>query len=171
MSDRLVIDSLDFIRNAGSRQGKISLIDFVRLHDLLFDQEGELIYQISGRFDKNEKPGLELEIQGKIHLNCQRCLDKLVHHIDLQTFLILAKNEEELDLIDEDDTIDAILAVPDLDVTHLIEDEIILSLSMASCHTEGECSTLKLQSAESDLIDKTQSAHPFAVLAALKKTN
>lgn len=171
MSDRLVIDSLDFARNAGSRHGKISLIDFTRLHDLLFDQEGELIYRISGRYDKNEKPGLYIEITGKIHLNCQRCLGKLVHHIDLQTFLILVKNEEELDLADEDDTIDAILAVPDLDVTHLIEDEIILSLSIASCHAEGECSTLKLKSAESDLTGKTQSAHPFAALAALKKTN
>ena len=171
MSDRLVIDSLDFVRNAGSRHGKISLVDFVRLHDLLFDQEGELIYQISGRFDKNEKPGLYIEIRGKIHLNCQRCLGKLVHHIDLQTFLILAKNDEELDLIDENDMIDAILAVPDLDVTHLIEDEIILSLSIASCHAVGECSTLKLKSAESVLIDKTQSTHPFAALATLKKTN
>ncbi|MBS0298632.1 MAG: DUF177 domain-containing protein [Proteobacteria bacterium] len=171
MSDRLVIDSLDFVRNAGSRHGKIPLVELVRLHDLLFDQEGELIYQISGRFDKNEKPGLYMEITGKIHLNCQRCLDKLVHHIDLQTFLILAKNEAELDLIDEDDTVDAILAVPDLDVINLIEDEVILSLSISSCHAEGECSALKLKTAENNLIDKTPSAHPFAALATLKKTN
>lgn len=171
MSDRLVIDSLDFVRNTGSRHGKIPLVELVRLHDLLSDQEGELIYQISGQFDKNKRPGLYVEITGKIHLHCQRCLDKLVHHIDLQTFLILAKNETELDLADNDDTIDAILAVPDLDVFNLIEDEVILSLSIALCHANDECSMFKLKSNGNGSADKTQPAHPFAALAALKKTN
>ncbi len=171
MSDRLVIDSLDFVRNAGSRHGKIPLAEFTRLHDLLFDQEGELIYQISGQFDKNDKPGLYLEITGKIHLHCQRCLDKLVYPVDLQTFLILAKNQVELDLADEDDTIDAILATSDLDVVNLIEDEVILSLAIAPHHADDECSVFKLQSTGNNLTDATHSAHPFAALAILKKTN
>lgn len=171
MSDRLVIDSLDFVRNAGSHHGKIPLAEFTRLHDLLFDQEGELIYQISGQFDKNEKPCLYIEITGKIHLHCQRCLDKLVSPLDLQTFLILAENEAELDLADEDDTIDAILATPNLDVVNLIEDEVILNLSIASHHADGECSMFKPQSSNNNVTDTTQSAHPFAALAALKKIN
>ena len=171
MSDRLVIDSLDFAHNAGSRHGKIPLVELVRLHDRLFDQEGELIYQISGQFDKNERPGLYVEITGKIHLHCQRCLDKLVHHVDLRTFLILAKNETELDLADDDDTIDAILAAPDLDVFNLIEDEVILSLTISLCHADDECSIFKLKSTGNGLAGKTQPAHPFAALATLKKTN
>ncbi|MBY0498655.1 MAG: YceD family protein [Nitrosomonas sp.] len=171
MSVRLIIDPIDFVQNAGIRHGKIPVIDLVRLHDLLFDKKGELIYQISGRFNKNAKPGLQLEVKGKIHLNCQRCLEKLAYKIDLKTFLLLAKNEIELQQADEDDTIDAILAAPDLDVINLIEDEVILGLSISSRHADGECNSLKLKSAADNLADKKQSANPFAVLATLKKTH
>ena len=171
MSVSFVIDPLDFVQNAGIHHGKIPVDALVRLHDYLFDQEGELIYQISGQFDKHEKPSLHLEIKGKIHLNCQRCLGKLSHMVDLQTFLVLVKTEAELDQADEDDTADAILAIPDMDVVSLIEDEVILSLSISSRHAEGECSIQELDSINDNLISKTQSAHPFAALLALKKTN
>lgn len=170
MSVSFVIDPLDFVQNAGIHHGKIPVDALVRLHDFLFDKEGELIYQISGQFDKHEKPGLRLEIKGKIHLSCQRCLGKLPHTIDLQIFLVLAKTEAELDQADEDEAADAILATPDMDVVSLIEDEIILSLPISSCHTEGECSIQELESIKNNLTNK-QSAHPFAALLALKKTN
>ncbi|MBL0011556.1 MAG: DUF177 domain-containing protein [Nitrosomonas sp.] len=171
MSVRFVIDPLDFVQSAGIHRGKIPVDVLVRLHDFLFDKEGELIYQISGQFDKNEKPGLQLEIIGKIHLSCQRCLEKLSHEVDLQTFLVLAKTEAELDQTDEDDTVDAILSTPDMDVVSLIEDEIILSLPISSRHADGECSIQELESINDNLTSKKQSAHPFAALIALKKTN
>ena len=170
MSVSFVIDPLDFVQNAGIHHGKIPVDALVRLHDFLFDKEGELIYQISGQFDKHEKPSLHLEIKGKIHLSCQRCLGKLSHRVDLQIFLALAKTEAELDQADEDDTADAILATPDMDVVSLIEDEIILSLPISSCHTDSECSVQELESIKENLTNK-QSAHPFAALLALKKTN
>lgn len=171
MSVSFVIDPLDFVQNAGTHHGKIPVDALVRLHDFLFDKKGELIYQISGQFDKHEKPILHLEIKGKIHLSCQRCLGKLSHRVDLQTFLVLAKTEAELDQADEDDTADAILATSDMDVVSLIEDEIILSLPISSCHTDGECSIQELESVNGNLTNNTQSAHPFAALLALKKTN
>lgn len=169
MSVRFVIDSLDFVRNAGIHRDKIPLSGLVRLHDLLFDKEGELTYKISGHFDKNNKPSLHLEIKGKINLRCQRCLNKLTHIVDLQTFFLLAKNEAELDRIDEDDTIDAILATPDLDVLNLIEEEIILSLSISSRHPDDECRLHRPESNEDILSDQSQSIHPFATLAKFKK--
>ncbi len=171
MSVRFVINPLDFVRNAGMHHDKISLFELVRLNDLLFDKEGELAYKISGHFDKNNKPNLCLEIKGKIHLCCQRCLDKLAHIVDLQTFFLVVKNEVELDQADEDDTIDAILATPDLDVLGLIEEEIILSLSISPRHPNGECKMHQLKPNEDILIDRSQSTHPFAALADFKKIN
>jgi len=168
MSVRFVIDSLDFVRNAGIHHGRIPVLELARLHDLLFDREGEVTYQITGYFDKNNKPTLHLEIKGEIHLSCQRCLDKLIHIIDLQNDLHLARNEVELDQDDEEDTSDAIMACNDLDVTDLIEEEIILGLAIACCHPEGEC-TMQYHDSTSSLTDTSQSAHPFALLASLKK--
>ncbi|TXI18262.1 MAG: DUF177 domain-containing protein [Nitrosomonas sp.] len=169
MSVRFVIDSLDFVRNAGVRRDKIPVFELTRLHDLLYDHAGEVTYQISGYLDDNSKPILCLEIAGMIHLCCQRCLDKLVQNIDLQTFLLLVENEAELDQNNEDDTMDAILAVPDLDVWGLIEEEIILSLSISSRHPDGMCKMHKLISNEKDSIEASHLSHPFEVLATFKK--
>lgn len=171
MSVRIVIDSLDFVRNAGIRHGKIPLNELERLHGLLFDHSGELDFQVAGQFDKNGKPGLYIEIQGNMQLTCQRCLDKLTHHVDVKTFLLLAKNEIELNQSDNDDMLDAILAVPDLDIVSLIEDEVILSLSISVRHADGECSMHIPASSEDNPIDNVKNAHPFAALASLKKTN
>ncbi len=136
---------------------------------MLYDQEGEVTYQISGYFDNNNKPVLCLEITGSIHLSCQRCLDKLTKTIDLQTFLLLAENEAELDLNNEEETMDAILATPELDVWSLIEEEIILNLSISSRHPEGMCKMHELISNEKDSTKASHMSHPFAALAALKK--
>lgn len=168
MSVRFVIDSLDFVRNAGIQHGRIPLFELARLHDLLFDKEGEVTYQIRGYFDKNNKPSLHLEIKGEIHLSCQRCLDKLIHVIDLQNDLILAQNEVELNQNDVEDDIDAILASSDLDVMNLIEEEIILGLAISSRHPEGEC-IVHQKDLTSSSMDESQSAHPFAILSSLKK--
>lgn len=167
MSVRIVIDSLNFVRDAGVRHGKISLIEFKRLHDLLFDQNGELTFQVTGQLDKNNKPGLNLEIQGYMQLTCQRCLGKILHCVDVNTFLLLAKSEKELNQADEDDTLDVILAAPDLDIIDLIEDEIILSLPISVRHAEGECSSPA--SSKNIISDKTNTLHPFATLVLLKK--
>jgi DUF177 domain-containing protein len=165
MSVRFVIDSFDFVRNGRIHHGKISPAEFSRLQSYLFDREGELIYTISGLFDENYKPILQILIQGEINLCCQRCLGKLAHALDLQANLLLANDEDELDQHDEDDAIDSILATSDMDVMMLIEDEIILSLSISSRHKENECSIKNSIAA-----DKESSMHPFAKLAGLKKT-
>ena len=166
MSVRIVIDSLNFVRDAGVRHGKIPLTELKRLHDLLFDQNGELAFQVTGQFDENDKPGLYLEIQGNMQLTCQRCLGKLLHFVDVRTFLLLATSEKEFNQVDDDDTSDAILAEPDLDIFDLIEDEIILSLPISVRHAEGECGIPA--SSKNITSDKINTLHPFATLALLK---
>ena len=168
MSVRFVIDSLDFVRNESERRGKIHAAEFTRLQSYLYDDKGELTYNVNGLFDHNGKPILRLVITGDINLCCQRCLGKLGHSLDLQTDLLLARNENELQLYDENDEIDCILASIELDVMMLIEDEIILNLSISSCHQEDECSLKSLNNGN-QTNDKALIDHPFAALAALKK--
>lgn len=170
MSVRFVIDSLDFVRNTSVRRGKIHPAELTRLQSYLFDNDGGLEYTVSGLLNKNSKAILRILISGEINLCCQRCLGKLEHTLDLQTDLILANNEEELCLYDEDDTVDSILASTEMDVMMLIEDEIILNLSIASFHPEDECS-LESLIGNNQTADKKLSENPFAALAALKKTH
>ena len=170
MSVRFAIDSLDFVRNESVRRGKIHAAEFVRLQSYLYDGDGELTYTVNGLFNKNGKPILRLVIAGGINLCCQRCLGKLKHTLDLQADLLLARSENELQLYDENDEIDCILASEDMNIMMLIEDEIILNLSISSCHQKDECS-LKSLNSSNQANDKALIDHPFAALATLKKTH
>ena len=84
--------------------------------------------------------------------------------LDLKADILLARDESELSRFDEDESVDGVLAVPEMDVLALIEDEIILSLPISARHSEGECSIGK--PAGEDAVGRE---HPFAALATLKK--
>jgi uncharacterized protein len=159
----LIIDALDFACHAGTHHGKIALSEFERLHDYLAANSGELQYAVTGALDKDARPVLQITVRGAITLRCQRCLGELDHKLDLSTMLRLAKSEHELARLDDDESVECILAARDTDVLRLIEDEILLSLPSSPRHNEGECSIAGL---EGRGIAREK---PLAALAGLKK--
>lgn len=163
MPSRPVIDALDFARNAGALHGKITLSGLERLQDYLAENSGELQYEIAGALNRDGKPILRISVQGVMKLRCQRCLGELGHVLDLRTDLLLAENEKELSSFDEDESIDGILAEPNLDVLALIEDEIILSLPASPRHSESVCAV------QDQFNVDTTAERPLAALGALKK--
>lgn len=158
-----VIDALDFARDAGARHGKIPISALERLQDYLTDNLGSLQYAIAGALDEEGRPVLRIKIHGVINLRCQRCLETLVHVLDINTSLLLARDEDELLRLDEDEAVDCVLARHDLSVLALIEDEVILSLPLSPRHTEEECAIAGSRD------DNAEERTPFAALAALKK--
>lgn len=167
MSDQLVIDSLEFAHNNQSLQGSISIGNLERLHSYLAHTSGELAYLISGMLDGDDKPLLEISINGDIDLICQRCLKKMQYTLNIKTRLILAQSEHELSRYDDDIFVEAIYASNELDALALIEDEIILSLPISPRHQDTNCHLSSKDKIHST-IDKE---HPFAALASLKQTH
>jgi uncharacterized protein len=162
MSVRLIIDALDFARNARAHHGKIAPSEFERLQDYLTSGGAELQYSVIGALDMNARPLLNIAVHGSLNLCCQRCLGEYGYVLDVRAYLLLAQNENELSHLDEDESVECVLATPDMDVMALIEDEIILSLPTSPRHGESECS-IKLDSKD------TEGERPlFAALAALK---
>ncbi|MEO8992681.1 MAG: YceD family protein [Nitrosospira sp.] len=162
MPVRFIIDALDFAHNAGAHHGKIALSELERLQDYLTSGGGELLYAITGAVDATARPLLKIAVQGSINLRCQRCLGEYGYMLDLQVYLLLARNESELCRLDEDESVECVLATPDMDVVALIEDEIILSLPPSPRHGEDECSI------KQDSKDTAGERSLFAALAALK---
>ena len=166
MSARIVINAHDFVRFSRSLHGKITLSKCIRLKDYLANNRGDLIYEINGILDKKNKSILQVIIKGEINLLCQRCLGEFTYSLNLKSDLLLVDNEKELLYLDEDESIEGILATSDIEIIELIEDEIILSLPISPRHKENDCS-------EENLINsyKLEKKHPFAALLKLKKSH
>ncbi|GKS70299.1 hypothetical protein W03_23030 [Nitrosomonas sp. PY1] len=171
MSVRFVIDPIEFVNNASVHRDKIAMRELARLRDVLYSDEGALDYQIEGHVDLNGRPSLKLSIEGDVYLVCQRCLNSLARDVAIENYLYLARNSAELDRINEDNNIDAILAIPELDVVDLIEEELILSLPISPSHGDNQCSPYQSGLNKTSIDNRSQSANSFSALSVLKKTN
>ena len=168
MLKQLVIDAFKFSHTADSLSGSILPENLVRLRDFLANDTGRIDYTLKGAIDRHGRLILRVSVKGMIDLHCQRCLDKMSHPLDLKSELILAKNEEELALYDEDSLADAILASEELDAFALIEDEIILGLPSSPRHPDMDCPQAeKLK----DIKNQSDRANPFAALKSLKQSH
>ena len=164
MHARPFIDSLDFASNGQQISSEVLVADLSRLADVLSDSEGALSYTIRGAVNKYHIPLLALHLNGKCQLICQRCLQGMSYEIQVDTSVLL-RDQAGLDQLDDagvDEEYESILAEAHLDVWHLLEDEILLSLPFAPKHELGGC-----QSA-SGVKPQQNESHPFAALTKLK---
>lgn len=162
MYARPFIDSLEFASHGQQISGEISLVEMVRLADILSDTQGVLSYNIQGGINRQGIAVLDVSVAGQCQLQCQRCMEGMDYTIDLSTRLLL-RDQASLDsLEDDEDEFDSILTEKHLDVVGLLEEEVLLSLPIAPKHEPGSCKVLMGKG----LVDDP--SHPFAVLAKLK---
>ena len=161
MSQRIVIDSKAFAREASLLQGELLVSDLTRVLDSLVDSNGSLQYRVEGLLDHRNKPQIRLWLDGSLSVRCQRCLDGVVYPVRIRSLLEFVDDENNLTQEDlEDDSKDFLPAQKELDVVALIEDEIILDLPSAPRH---ESCALP----DADL--GTGRISPFSVLHGLKR--
>ncbi len=162
MFARHFIDSLDFAHNGRELRGIVPLIEMPRLQDMLATPEGEISYVVRGLPEKDGKPMLEVTVDGRCQLRCQRCLNGFAYPLKLVSRLQLAQADELNEFsVEENDEVDSITADKRLDVLNMIEEEILLSLPFAPKHLLGECKSVAEGWNQSD-------KHPFAALEGLK---
>ncbi|MBE2259435.1 MAG: DUF177 domain-containing protein [Candidatus Accumulibacter sp.] len=160
MSRRVVIDSLAFGLEGGSLKGELPLATMTRLLDLLTDSEGSLVYRIDGSLASGNRPQLAVQVDGVVHLCCQRCLETLEYPLALRSLLEFVDGESDLTQEElEDDSRDFLPAQKELDVAVLIEDEILLALPTVPRHEDCVLPGGGQGSPEES---------PFSVLAGLK---
>ena len=159
MSQRIVINSLAFARDAGSLQGELPIASLTRVLDMLVDSAGNLSYRVEGRMSSRNRPQLLVNLDGVLSVCCQRCLEGIDYPLEVRRVLEFV-NEEELTQEEiEDDSKDFLPAQSELDVLALIEDEIILDLPSAPRHES--C-------ALPDTGQGTGKVSPFSILKSLK---
>lgn len=159
-----VIDAFDFCRINGSREGVTPVADMTRLIKDCADASGALAWKLEGGTSKFGYPQLTLSVTGTVQLVCQRCLTPYAYEIDSSTVLMLGKDDEHADEIEEivdDETIDVIVGSRTMNAADLIEDEALLALPQVPKH--AVCPDTKL-------VESIQSEKklPFAGLKDLK---
>jgi uncharacterized protein len=159
-----VIDAFEFCRNNGYREGVVPVADMPRLAAECADPSGEITWAIQGGQTKQGYPSMTLSVSGTVQLVCQRCLAPFGYDIDSSTMLVLGKNDEDADEIEEildDETIDVIVGSQSCDIMQLLEDEALLALPQAPKHEV--CPDTKLMDSL-----KSEKVSPFAALKSLK---
>jgi uncharacterized protein len=123
-------------------------------------------WRIAGTMDALGRPALEVSLDGTVPLECQRCLRAFAWPVSQRTLLLLARNEREQAILDEDDLHEVIVAAAPLDPRTLIEDELLLTLPFAPHCERGDCVVAGLQDGGAGA--KPAEVSPFGALAALK---
>ncbi len=157
-----VIDAFDFCRINGSREGATPVAEMTRLTKDCFDSSGTLAWKLVGSAGKGY-PQLTLSVSGTVQLTCQRCLTPFAYAIDSTTVLVLAKDDEHADEVEEiidDEAIDVIVGSRAMNIADLVEDEALLALPFSPKHDACPDSTLV------DSIT-TEKKSPFAALKGL----
>ena len=152
------IDNIDFSRKSKEIRDIIRLSDFKRFQDFCLNLEDSIAFVLRGFENKHRELCLELIVEGKLELICQRCTEKLEHRIFLKSEFLI-KEETHLTDFDIDDHADYDLIEGNvkMHVVSFIEDEIILSLPSAPKHENVKCHYIKTD----EVLDRI---HPFADL-------
>ena len=160
MSQQTVIDTHKFAIEQKSLSGELAILELKRLHDLLIKTEGNLSFVLSGRLGDHRQVCLNLQVSGVLHLVCQRCMNELPYSLNFQVELEMIPEGEEITQDElEDDSKDYLPWTKLLNVSELVEDEVILALPVVArhsvCNLQGRAEAGDLNS-------------PFAGLATLK---
>ena len=140
MPHQPVIDALEFAQAGASLRGVCAVADFPRLRDALFSDSGTLEYELSGQRDAQGRAALWLRIRGALQLACQRCLGAMELPVDIDSRLVLAGSQHEIDAEPlTAESSDRVLASKSLLVRDLIEDELLLAVPYAPRH--AQCGT------------------------------
>jgi len=159
-----VIDAFEFCRSNGHREGVTPVAEMSRLNKDCADHSGEIAWAVDGTTSKQGHPQMTLSVSGTVQLMCQRCLTPYAFEMDAGTVLMLGKDDEHADEIEEvlgDESIDVIVGSRTCDTRDLIEDEALLALPQVPKHEV--CPDSKLLNAL-----KSEKPSPFAGLKDLK---
>jgi uncharacterized protein len=159
-----VIDAFEFCRSNGHRDGVTPVAQMSRLSKDCADQSGDIAWAVDGAVTSQGYPSMTLSVSGTVQLVCQRCLTPFAYEMDSSTMLVLGKDDEDADQIEEildDDSIDVIVGSRSCDIRELIEDEALLALPQVPKHEVCP---------DTGLLDalKADKPSPFAGLKDLK---
>ena len=158
--------------------GFLSVADLPRVADAVSSigpEDGfdyKVFSEIQGMSGSKAHQILSLEVHGRLHVVCQRCLkDCSQELVEKRQFLLMASEAEADAYPIEDDLYEPLVASNHFDLLGLIEDEILLSFPLIPKHEEGTCQAQTPPKVNKEPIsgDQLKRENPFNILKNMKK--
>ncbi|MBK6469360.1 MAG: DUF177 domain-containing protein [Betaproteobacteria bacterium] len=171
-SDPHALDVMALCKAAGTLQGQWPLAAMARLSEsFCAASDGNATWQARGWLAPalGGEPEVWLELQGAAEapLVCQRCLQPMNEHLQVQRRFRFVSSEDEAARLDEESD-DDVLALPArLNLQSLLEDELILALPIVPRH--GVCPDPLPLLNDGPPEEEAPAPNPFAALAALRR--
>lgn len=161
------VDARKIFDQDGALSGHISLARLERLQQCLAGEESDIKAEISFTKDNFGRKHITGKIEGKLQVECQRCLEPLT--ITLRDDLNLVVVADEAAAKNLEEQFDPwITEEHKIYLADLIDEQLVLSMPIVNYHQSGPCSEQTGYSSEDDNTEEA-STKPFAVLASLKK--
>lgn len=154
------INVFEFAKREDAKNGVVAVDQFARLVAECADSSGDVNWSVRGWRDSLGYFRLTLIVSATLMMVCQRCMQVFPLSLSSESNLLLAKNEEQADEIEEiiqDDSVDVVVGEESMDLWALIEDEVLLSFPLSIKH--DVCP-------DSSVLDglKSEKVSPFAIL-------
>jgi len=109
---------------------------------------------------------LHLQAAAQLRRECQRCLKPVTLALTIDRILRFVDDEATAATLDADSEEDVLVASRQFDLQALVEDELLLDMPLVPMH--GTCPSPLAEPVED--MPAEPEAHPFAALAALKRS-
>ena len=148
-------------------EGQLDRTSFARVMPLLASEDFSVEASLGFGLDKRARRRISGAIKARLSVECQRCLQPLELTIEDDIDLALVSTEEQAAALDEgiDPWIEPEFK---LDPSQIVEEQLLLSMPLASYHEKGACEPPGVAQAAVSNTKQSVEDNPFAVLKALK---
>lgn len=177
------LDITAFTSDAGQLDGEIALADLPRLRaDLHAQADPAQVRPVRWQARGEARPRrggtpehwLHLQVDAVVPLECQRCLQPVDEPLRVDRWFHFVETEALAAELDDDSEDDVLVQSSAFDLQELIEDELLLAQPVVPRHDTCPQPLPLKPDADIDATDEdvvpTRPVHPFAALAALKKS-
>ena len=139
-----------------------------RLTSLLANEQGVVSTELNFYVDEDRKRRIDGDVKAQLNVVCQRCLDAVSIEVTSSFNLAVVWTDDEAKHLPK--TLDPLIVGEELvDLTEIVEEELILSLPIVSYHENENCKqdTHTFGDAE-PVVEEAPKDNPFKVLEQLK---
>ena len=147
-------------------EGYLSAAELPRLADVVHSID-EIQVRLAFYIESQGERAISVKIDGQVEVICQRCLKPKAVTVDVESILVVVRNEDEAKQLPERYE-PWIVSDVETDTYELVEEELLLNIPAVSYHDYSCIDSSLLEAGHNEQTQEEPKDNPFTVLAGLK---